>query len=106
MNYTRLLVGKLSSPLFFKYRFLKGQKEPWRERMNWKQIVTMTFCPLSSSSHFLAIRALFPLACQGPLGLEKGFSVFPFVLTCRKGRKELFILPYLHSYLCAYFFLL
>lgn len=88
MNYTRLLVWKLSSPLFFKYKFLKGQKEPWRGKMNWKQIVTVTFCPLSSPCHFLASKALFPLPCQAPLGLEKVSSVFCLCSGLQKRKKR------------------
>lgn len=105
MNYTRLLVWKLSSPLFFKYRFLKGQKEPWRERMNWKQIVTVTFCPLSSPCHFWQLGHYFPFPVKDCQGLKKAFQSFAFVLICRKGRKGLFILPCLDSYLCTSFFL-
>lgn len=69
--YDIFMIVKLPSPLFLS-RVLKGQREPWRVRMNWKQIVSMTLCPLVSPCHLDNLEMISSLLSGSTYHFAKG----------------------------------
>lgn len=78
MNYTKLLVWKLSSPLCFKYRFLKGQEKPWRGENELETNCNRDILPslLFSPCHFWQLGHYFLFPVKDWQALKKDFQSF------------------------------